>query len=414
MKSARAGLRDLGCGGAKRDARGERGAVAVIVALSFTVLMGFFILAVQTGHLGMARGMLQGSADQAALAAASQLDGSIQGFTDAKNEAKRMLRNGRNLPLSINGGNSLSIAGNAFQTGTWDLEKPGLGFTPTADESLANAVRVVARKTKATNGPVQMFLSGGMWGPESVEIERAGIAAVGNCASLPCKPDVPMAVCQESLRCGEEMRVMKFPNNTDNGAWSSLSVHKTNANGLKDYIDDCEEIPDVRQGDCINLNNGQINSVQGALKRKFDEWQAANPCPNVRLPDLENGGCDPETCGPNTAGDPVDINGDGMVDSNDCGMLVGLVLIPCSADIRNSCTGDTDTLGPLNQSRQVTGFVPFVITGVKDKGNPKFIDGYPLCGVQVGGASTGPGPSCSDSSPTCCSTQPILVNKNVT
>ena len=391
--------------------RRERGAVAIIVAASMLALIGLILLAVQVGMIGTVRALLQGSADQAALAGAGQLDGTSDGLTQADAEATKILAGGKNFPSKLNEGSDLSIAGDAFATGIWDLQKPELGFTPSGDPEIVNAVRVRGRKTGALNGSVEMFL-GGSLGPNDVELSRTGIAALGSCANLPCGPDLPIAVCENEIHCGQKVRLLQSPSPTDTAAWTGFADNNTNANQLRSFIRNCDSIPDVRVGDCISLNNGQVSSAQRELLDRFEKWQSDNSCPNVRVPDTDNIGCDPETCGPMTAGDQVDINGDSIVDEEDCGMMVILPLVPCSEEIDNACAGGTTDAG-MNQFRQLSGFVVMVITEVKSQGNPKYVDGYPLCGVHVPGTSTGPGPNCSPSSPVCCATQPVLVNKNL-
>jgi hypothetical protein len=176
-------------------------------------------------------------------------------------------------------------------------------------------------------------------------------------------------------------------------------------------IEDCKRISDVATSDCISLNNGQMDSALQSLKAKLQEYKDENACPNVRKPDVEEVSCDGE-CRPKTSGPPIDVNGDGKVDGDDCGMPAVFPLIPCSRDVGNTCGGG-DTARNLNQQRQVSGFVMMVITEVEEQAGNKYVKAFPLCGIRMPGAPTGPGPTCDPKNPVCCATEPVLVNASL-
>ncbi|MDP3940479.1 MAG: pilus assembly protein [Deltaproteobacteria bacterium] len=396
-----------------RKGGSERGAVAIIVAVSMFALVALILLAVQVGTIGTVRALLQGSADEAAMAGASQLDGTDAGLSDANTQAMSILSGGKNFPSAMNEGSDLSIAGDAFETGTWDLLNPQNGFTPSTDAEVANAVRVRGRKLSSLNGPVDMFL-GGVFGPDTVGLFRTGIAALGVASSTSCPPDLPIAICKQEIPCGEKIRILQTPSPVDNAGWWTFPEDvSVNSNELKGLVKNCGTVPKVRTGECINLGNGQNTSVYQKLSDRLKEYNATHACGsgNVLLPDPENPSC--ESCGVATAGDPIDINGDGVVNDQDCGMPTVIPMIPCDANIANDCSNDPDTLSNFNQARQVSGFVYFVITAVKDQASPKYVDGYGICGVTLPDTPTGPGPSCSPTDPSACATEPILVNANL-
>jgi Flp pilus assembly protein TadG len=70
-----------------RNLRSERGAILFIVAAGMMVFIGLAGLALDLGMLYNVKTDLQNATDAAALAGASQLDGTAQGITDAVNEA---------------------------------------------------------------------------------------------------------------------------------------------------------------------------------------------------------------------------------------------------------------------------------------------------------------------------------------
>jgi len=71
--------------------KNNRGATAIVVAISLIILIGFLAFAVDIGHLFVARNQLQNAADAAALAGASYLSPQPQaevwfGFSKTKVE----------------------------------------------------------------------------------------------------------------------------------------------------------------------------------------------------------------------------------------------------------------------------------------------------------------------------------------
>lgn len=70
-----------------QTARQQRGAVAIIVALCLTVLIGMLGLVLDLGHLYVAKTELQNAADAAALSGAKELNGKLTGINSVKSAA---------------------------------------------------------------------------------------------------------------------------------------------------------------------------------------------------------------------------------------------------------------------------------------------------------------------------------------
>lgn len=70
-----------------RTMRNQQGAVAIIVALCLTLLVGMLGLVLDLGHLYIAKTELQNAADAAALAGAKELTGTLAGVVKAKSAA---------------------------------------------------------------------------------------------------------------------------------------------------------------------------------------------------------------------------------------------------------------------------------------------------------------------------------------
>jgi len=141
-----------------RHRSSERGAVAVIVGILLSVLIGFLAMVMNIGHSRMVRGQLQNAVDAGALAASYQLNGMATGVTLATNAAITFTGNNdtdRNTPVAITGAD--------VQVGHWDFTQSkataftSLAATP-ANLPLMNAVRVIAgRETSRANAvPIWM------------------------------------------------------------------------------------------------------------------------------------------------------------------------------------------------------------------------------------------------------------------
>lgn len=88
--------------------REEKGSVAVIMALMFTVLMGFASLVVDVGNLYLNKSRLSNIADAAALAAAQDLPGEpAQAVLTADNYAASNGSPGDRVQASVNSGNTV-------------------------------------------------------------------------------------------------------------------------------------------------------------------------------------------------------------------------------------------------------------------------------------------------------------------
>jgi Flp pilus assembly protein TadG len=177
--------------------RNQRGATAILVGLCLFSLIGFGALAVDIGHLCVARNELQNAADAGALAGARFLynnDGTA--VNPGANQIARdaaMANMSERVPVEVNwtGGN----AGDA-QRGHWSFATrtftPNDSLLPTnlwnvstaeldADTDFINAVRVTARRQAM---PIASYLAG-IFGHESFEGAADATAYIGFAGTLP-------------------------------------------------------------------------------------------------------------------------------------------------------------------------------------------------------------------------------------
>ena len=146
------------------SARGERGAVIIIFAISLFVLIGFAALAIDIGYLHTTRSELQNVADAAALAGARYLGDEYAKLSLSQMGThpftKEEVYSAINAVATQNKAakNSISIDIDDVEIGLWDAEQSTDDiWYPTLVGP--DAVRVIARRDGSANGPITTFLA---------------------------------------------------------------------------------------------------------------------------------------------------------------------------------------------------------------------------------------------------------------
>lgn len=124
----------------------EQGAVAVTYALALTGLIVIAGVAFDFARMAGLSSELHNAADQAALAAATQLDGSANAIADATTAASNLVANKTVLANEPGGSPAITIAGLTFYS-SYD-PSTGTGIT-TTDPTQANFVRVAVNAREA-------------------------------------------------------------------------------------------------------------------------------------------------------------------------------------------------------------------------------------------------------------------------
>lgn len=302
--------------------KSNRGVTAIVVGISIVVLVGFAALAIDIGHLYVARNELQNAADAGALAGAAVLyNDSGTGVNENANQVAyeaATANKSEKVPVDVNwrDGNEGDV-----QRGHWSFATR----TFTANASLEpvelwgvsageldgntdfiNAMRVVARR-QAT--PVASFFAR-IFGHESFELSAEAVAYIGFTGKLlPHDVDQPIAICKQSIldeegnyNCNIGRMINSGQNeaNSETGGWTSFSQDDpctggTNAQEVKDLVcgDGNPEI--IQLGGDIATNGGQI---QSAFDELIDCWKKA-------LYDSD---------GDNVKDSPIDTDDDGLPD----------------------------------------------------------------------------------------------------
>ena len=197
----------------------SRGAAAVMVALTLTVLLAMGAAAIDIGHALVARNELQNAADAAALAGARTLGIAYEGMTPAQ-MAIYTLTGGDHAAIvaaaqttsALNQAAAVNVSVNAadVQVGLWDSATRV--FTPTANQP--RSVRVVTHRDGYANGPISTFLAN-IVGMPSVNVTAAATAELTAISSTPPGAlDFPVAISElffSQFGCGDSIQL--YPSN---------------------------------------------------------------------------------------------------------------------------------------------------------------------------------------------------------
>ncbi len=297
-KAPAAGLRATGPVAAQRRRRAaglfgeEQGASAVVVALVLVVLGAFLALVINSGHLMMVRGQLQNACDAAALAAAVELDGELEGIERARAAAVDFA--GRHATDKERAVNIDPFSDVVF--GHWDWDEPkGSAFAavslsaPNAARTV-NAVQVRAGREESRGNPLEVFFQVWSGGKRTASVSAEAIA-VGGAPCEDCSVPLVFADCQimvdDQLDCGQRL---VFHNDTvDNVGFTNLldGVRSVNTHDIIETLEsDCRG---VSVGDIVGVGNG--NNLNNHVVQAFEDFIDRNGA-RVTVPVVSPpGGC---------------------------------------------------------------------------------------------------------------------------
>ncbi len=274
----------------------ERGATAITVAITATVLLGMAALAIDVGHALVTQTELQAAADAAALNAGRRLgviywelpleeqqdmDRNLTGGEETQIEAAATNAAKDN---SASDAMSLTIAQNDFQIGVWNFAAKT--FTPGTVRP--NAVRVTTRRDDVQNTPITTFF-GGIFGVNEMSVSATATAALGTAGGRAPEgtADVPFAISQNWFNgvatC--DAGIQFSPTGPDGCAgWHVFDQQPANAKKLRDTVDGLEggtyTSPEIIPGQTqFEFTGGEVASAFPNLITLWNtkkEWNTSN------------------------------------------------------------------------------------------------------------------------------------------
>jgi Flp pilus assembly protein TadG len=222
----------------------ERGAVAVMVAVTLPVLLGFAALTIDIGQALVAKNELQDVADAGALAGARRLGTIYQGLSPVQQVGYTMtdpvpvyseVQNVASQNYAA--GQSIAVDVADIQIGQWDSSSKTLTITAASP----NAIRVTARRDGNTNGPVSTFLASFM-GINSIDIRATATAALtGVSTTNPGELETPFGISEfrfnDPAYCNAPIRFYPTNDPASCGGWHTFTENPPNANTLRNVID---------------------------------------------------------------------------------------------------------------------------------------------------------------------------------
>ncbi|MFN5085103.1 MAG: pilus assembly protein TadG-related protein [Novosphingobium sp.] len=263
----------------------EGGAIAPTFAIGLFVLVGMAGISFDYARLATLDTELQTAADQAALAAASQLDGNSGAITRATNAASGLVTN--KTIFGENGGTAVAIAAPTFYK-SYNSDTDTFGATTTVDsEASVVKVAVVARKAFYALTPVIGLFNSG-------DINAEAVAGLG---SSICKIP-PLMICNPN-----ESSSLNFPLPSDRGKGVKLEAgggSGTWGPGNYGYLDFGSGAKDLQEA--LGANSSVDNCLdQSAISTKPGNTASATVALNTRFDIYDNGltgYCTGTTCSP--------------------------------------------------------------------------------------------------------------------
>lgn len=261
--------------------RTERGAVAVIAAVTLTGLVALTGAAVDLGMVYSARSELQNATDSAAMAGAAEL------VMDTNDDRVVETNYSGAMDTAIGYVESNTVTTEAlvwndqedqYEAGLWDFDLGDFAMTgDSADPDDLNAVRITMER------PVDMLFAN-VVGINQVQVGVSSTAFLG-CAGSGGKADLPLAISADVLdSLGPNSDIVLNNENEENGQWTSFFTWPTNKNTVDYFMDHPEEIPPLDVGDDIAMNNGEISPLYPSLERLLGENMEPDGTWQVKLP----------------------------------------------------------------------------------------------------------------------------------
>lgn len=251
----------------------QDGAIAPTFAIGLFVLIGMAGISFDYARLATLDTELQTAADQAALAAASQLDGKTGAIARASSAASGLVTN--KTILGDNGGTAVAIAAPTFYQ-SYDGATDTFGAVTTVDsEASVVKVAVVARKAFYALTPVIGLFNSG-------DIQAEAIAGLG---SSICKIP-PLMICNPN-----EANNLNFPLPSDRGKGVKLEAGGgggTWGPGNYGYLDFGSGAKELQEA--LGANNSVDNCLdQAAINTKPGNTASATVALNTRFDIYDNG-----------------------------------------------------------------------------------------------------------------------------
>jgi Flp pilus assembly protein TadG len=285
--------------------KGQKGAVAVIVALLLPVLFGVAALAVDIGYAVATKSELQNVADAAALAAVNQLGRDYLALPPA--QQKTYVADSSAIVTVVNeiasknlaAGINMSINAGDIVIGKWDKDT----HTLTSTLNQPNAVSIVARRDGSANGPITAIFAK-LFGVQTLGVSARATAALNLLGRVgPGEIGMPVGISSQWFAqpsfCDQPIKF--YPTGTLEGCagWHTFDNAPASASKLESILRGLKrgtfESPEIIAGETqVAFIGGSIAAAFSYMKDLYDakknpatgEWETTvlvyeqNSCAN--------------------------------------------------------------------------------------------------------------------------------------
>ena len=286
----------------------SRGAVAVMVAVTMTVLLAMAAAALDIGHALVGRNELQNAADAGALAGARALGILYEGMTPAAmgtyqlpgaNATAIVTAVQSTAVLNAAAGVNVTVNAGDVQIGLWNSATRTL--TPTVNQP--RSVRVITRRDGTANGPISTFLAS-VVGITSVNVSAAATAELTAIGSTPPGAlNLPVAISQlffSQYGCGDS--IMLYPSNGNAqscAGFTTFTQSPSNDVAMRNIINGMiagtYTTPATTAGVTdLQFTNGTLSTqTWNALVNLFNARKDANGVWDALVPVYQGNACNP-------------------------------------------------------------------------------------------------------------------------
>ncbi len=243
-------------------AASQQGSVLVMAAAGILFILGMVGLAVDLGHLYVVRSELRRAADAGAMAGVRSLfpyplSSATLPLTP---NCAAALDQGRSIALANLVEGTLPMVAN-LQTGSWDWSTsqltPGCSTTP-----FTNAVTITLRRDN-----IPMTVMGALgFGP--VSLQATATAVMDWVGKVDQGSGFVMMIGKKYVQTGD-MKIFLNPAPIDGGGWYAKAPASADNSTITGYLNDPGTIPGLKQGDIVNLNNGDFGDVLHLLNSSW-------------------------------------------------------------------------------------------------------------------------------------------------
>ncbi len=240
----------------------QQGSVATIAAVGVLLILGVVALAVDLGHLYVVKSELRRAADAGAMAGVRGL------FPYPLTSAA--------LPLTPNCGAALAQGRTICQANLVEREVPVIANLQTGSwnwssncfnagcstEPFTNAVTVTVRRD---NIPLTVM---GVFGFGPVNLQATATAVMDWVGKVEPGNGFVLMIGKKYVQTGD-MYIYLNPAPLDAGGWYAKAPQGPDNSTIKGYLSDPSTVPGLKQGDLVNMNNGDWGDVLQILKSSW-------------------------------------------------------------------------------------------------------------------------------------------------